>query len=57
MLYCGEWIQSHALHIVMLHAPDFLGYPDAIAMARDHGEAVQRALAEKPAVQRRVSTA
>ena len=47
LLYCGEWIESHALHIVMLHAPDFLGYPDAIAMARDHGEAVQRALALK----------
>jgi coenzyme F420-reducing hydrogenase alpha subunit len=47
LLYCGEWIQSHALHIVMLHAPDFLGYPDAITMARDHGDAVQRALALK----------
>jgi coenzyme F420-reducing hydrogenase alpha subunit len=31
----------------MLHAPDFLGYPDAIAMAREHGDAVQRALALK----------
>jgi sulfhydrogenase subunit alpha len=49
LLYCGEWIESHALHIVMLHAPDFLGYPDAIAMARDHGDAVQRALALKRA--------
>jgi coenzyme F420-reducing hydrogenase alpha subunit len=47
LFYCGEWIQSHALHIVMLHAPDFLGYPDTIAMARDHGAAVQRALALK----------
>jgi sulfhydrogenase subunit alpha len=47
LFYCGEWIESHALHIVMLHAPDFLGYPDAIAMARDHGNAVQRALALK----------
>jgi len=47
LFYCGEWIQSHSLHIVMLHAPDFLGYPDAIAMARDHGEAVERALALK----------
>ena len=28
LFYCGEWIQSHSLHIVMLHAPDFLGYPD-----------------------------
>ena len=45
--YCGEWIQSHSLHIAMLHAPDFLGYPDAITMARDHGEAVERALALK----------
>jgi sulfhydrogenase subunit alpha len=44
LFYCGEWIQSHALHIVMLHAPDFLGYPDAIAMAREHGNAVERAL-------------
>ena len=26
LLYCGEWIESHALHIFMLHAPDFLGY-------------------------------
>ena len=47
LLYCGEWIQSHVLQIVMLHAPDFLGYPDAIAMARDHSDAVERALALK----------
>jgi coenzyme F420-reducing hydrogenase alpha subunit len=33
----------------MLHAPDFLGYPDAITMARDHGDAVQRGLALKKA--------
>ena len=44
LLYCGEWIESHALHIYMLHAPDFLGYPDAIQMARDHPEAVRRGL-------------
>jgi coenzyme F420-reducing hydrogenase alpha subunit len=47
LFYCGEWIQSHSLHIAMLHAPDFLGYPDAIAMARDHGPVVERALALK----------
>jgi sulfhydrogenase subunit alpha len=47
LFYCGEWIQSHSLHIVMLHAPDFLGYPDAITMARDHGPAIERALALK----------
>jgi coenzyme F420-reducing hydrogenase alpha subunit len=49
LLYCGEWIESHALHIVMLHAPDFLGYPDAMTMARDHGAAVERGLAVKKA--------
>ena len=49
LLYCGEWIESHSLHIAMLHAPDFLGYPDAIAMARNHGDAVRRALALKKA--------
>ena len=27
LLYCGEWISSHALHIYFLHIPDFLGYP------------------------------
>jgi sulfhydrogenase subunit alpha len=47
LLYCAEWIESHSLHIVMLHAPDFLGYPDAITMARDHKAAVERALALK----------
>ena len=44
LIYCGEWIESHALHIYMLHAPDFLGYQDAIGMAKDHPEVVNRAL-------------
>ena len=44
LLYCGEWIESHALHVYMLHAPDFLGYESAIHMAKDHPEAVQRGL-------------
>ncbi len=44
LLYCGEWIESHTLHTFMLHAPDFLGYPDAIAMAKDHREWVEKAL-------------
>jgi len=44
LLYCGEWIESHSLHVYMLHAPDFLGYEDAIQMARDHREIVQRGL-------------
>src|ERR1017187_4505196 len=49
LLYCGEWIESHALHVVMLHAPDFLGYQDGIQMAREHGDAVLRGLALKKA--------
>jgi coenzyme F420-reducing hydrogenase alpha subunit len=47
LLYCGEWIESHVLHVSMLHAPDFLGYEDAIQMAKDHPEVVQRALRMK----------
>jgi sulfhydrogenase subunit alpha len=44
LLYCGEWIESHVLHVFMLHLPDFLGYESAISMAADHGPVVQRAL-------------
>jgi coenzyme F420-reducing hydrogenase alpha subunit len=49
LIYCGEWIESHALHVVMLHAPDFLGFPDAIQMAREHGDMVRSGLALKKA--------
>lgn len=49
LLYCGEWINSHTLHIYLLHAPDFLGYADIIGMARDHAAAVERGLALKKA--------
>lgn len=49
LLYCGEWIESHVLHIYMLHAPDFFGYDDAIAMAKDHRDAVMRGLRMKKA--------
>src|SRR6516225_2880378 len=44
LFYCGEWIESHALHIFMLHTPDFLGYQDVIEMARDHRSVVEQAL-------------
>lgn len=44
LFYCGEWIESHTLHVYMLHAPDFLGLPDVITMARDHREVVEKAL-------------
>jgi coenzyme F420-reducing hydrogenase alpha subunit len=49
LLYCGEWINSHALHIYLLHAPDFLGYPDIVGMSRDHAEVVERGLSLKKA--------
>jgi coenzyme F420-reducing hydrogenase alpha subunit len=49
LIYCGEWIESHGLHVLMLHAPDFLGYPDGIQMARDHGDRVREGLALKKA--------
>ena len=49
LLYCGEWIESHALHIFLLHAPDFLGYDGAIEMAADHPTVVERGLRLKKA--------
>jgi sulfhydrogenase subunit alpha len=44
LVYCGEWIESHVLHIYLLHAPDFLGYDSAIHMAEEHRGLVERAL-------------
>ncbi|MGQ9887221.1 MAG: Ni/Fe hydrogenase subunit alpha [Aggregatilineales bacterium] len=44
LIYCGEWIESHVLHAYMLHAPDFLGYQDAIAMAADYPQVVKNGL-------------
>ena len=49
LLYCGEWIESHALHVFLLHAPDFLGYDGAIEMAADHPAVVERGLRMKRA--------
>lgn len=44
LIYCGEWIESHVLHVYMLHAPDFLGYQDAIQLAKDHPDVVNEGL-------------
>jgi len=44
LLYCGEWIQSHALHVYLLHAPDFLGYDDAVELAEHDRGAIERGL-------------
>ena len=44
LIYYGEWLESHALHIFFLHAPDFLGYDSAIDMANEHGYRVASGL-------------
>jgi coenzyme F420-reducing hydrogenase alpha subunit len=44
LFYCGEWIESHVLHMFLLHLPDFLGYESVITLAADHGPTVKRAL-------------
>lgn len=49
LMYCGEWIESHTLHVYMLHAPDFLGYLDAIEMSKNDQEVLMRGLRLKKA--------
>ncbi len=49
LLYCGEWIESHALHMYLLHLPDFLGVPDAVRLAKDRPDIVRQGLALKKA--------
>lgn len=49
LLYCGEWIESHTLHISMLHAPDFLGADGITDLARTHRGDVERCLRLKQA--------
>ncbi len=47
LLYCGEWIQSHALHVYLLHAPDFLGCQDAVELAEHDPGLIERGLSLK----------
>ncbi len=47
LLYCGEWIESHTLHIHFLHAPDFLGLDSGVELAAVHRDAVERGLEVK----------
>jgi coenzyme F420-reducing hydrogenase alpha subunit len=49
LIYWGEWIESHSLHVYLLHAPDFLGYPGFVEMARDHPQVAERGLQMKKA--------
>ncbi len=49
LLYCGEWLQSHALHVFLLHAPDFFGCTDAVELAQRDRGLVERGLRLKRA--------
>jgi sulfhydrogenase subunit alpha len=44
LLYCGEWIESHALHIHLLHAPDFFGCASGLELVGLCREEFQRGL-------------
>jgi coenzyme F420-reducing hydrogenase alpha subunit len=44
LFYCGEWLESHSLHIHFLAAPDFLGFKSAPAMAKVYPDVVHRGL-------------
>jgi coenzyme F420-reducing hydrogenase alpha subunit len=49
LLYCGEWIESHALHVYLLHAPDFLGFPGIVELSREHPRIAEQGLRMKQA--------
>lgn len=44
LLYDAEYIESHALHVYMLQAPDLLGHPSALSLAEVAPEVVKKAL-------------
>lgn len=44
LFYCGEWIESHSLHIHFLAIPDFLGYANAIDAAKDYPDIIRRGM-------------
>ena len=47
LLYIGDYIESHALHLFLLALPDFLGYPDAFSMAKDYPAVLSAGMALK----------
>lgn len=44
LLYCGEWIESHVLHVHLLHAPDYFGCDSGIKLAERFPQEVTRGL-------------
>lgn len=45
LLYCGEWIQSHSLHIHLLALPDYFSEDSVLGLAAKHPEEVKRGFA------------
>ena len=44
LIYCGEWIESHTLHALMLHAPDFMKVPDVLGLVKINRKQVEAGL-------------
>ena len=44
VFYCGEWLESHSLHVHLLAAPDFLGFNSITEMAKVYPDEVRRGL-------------
>jgi sulfhydrogenase subunit alpha len=47
LIYCGEWIESHVLHVAMLHAPGLSGLRER----HPHGQRPSRSRPESPQAQ------
>jgi sulfhydrogenase subunit alpha len=44
LLYCGEWIESHGVHMHLLHIPDFFDCHSSIELAKRYPAEVNRGL-------------
>ena len=44
LMYCAEWIESHGVHVHLLHIPDFFGCHSSIELARQYPAEVNRGL-------------
>ncbi|WP_115707839.1 Ni/Fe hydrogenase subunit alpha [Legionella sainthelensi] len=44
LFYCGEWLESHSMHIHFLALPDFLGFQSVPEMAKRYSEEVRRGM-------------
>lgn len=44
LFYCGEWLESHSMHIHFLAAPDFFGFSSAMEMAKKYPNEIRRGI-------------